>query len=60
MGNVVVAKQPQTLYVTIRRDELHDLKAERDQLKRKVAQLTAMVSPAANSMLDYTVTARLA
>lgn len=60
MGNVVVAKQPQTLYVTIRRDELHDLKAERDQLKRKVAQLSAMLSQATQGALDFVPTARIA
>ncbi|CAB1402700.1 FIG00961385: hypothetical protein [Pseudomonas fluorescens] len=30
---------PQTLYVTIRRDELRQLKDERDQLKQELAQL---------------------
>jgi cell division protein FtsB len=30
---------PQTLYVTIRRDELRQLKDERDQLKQQLAQL---------------------
>lgn len=60
MGNVAVAKQIQTLYVTIRRDELHDLKAERDLLKRKVAQLSAMVSQAALSTLGNAQVARLA
>ncbi|WP_040260597.1 MULTISPECIES: DUF6026 family protein [Pseudomonas] len=60
MGNVVVAKQPQTLYVTIRRDELHDIKAERDQLKRKVAQLSAMLSQATHGALDFAPVARLA
>jgi cell division protein FtsB len=60
MGNVAVAKQIQTLYVTIRRDELHDLKAERDQLKRKVAQLSAMVSQAALHAIGTAPAARLA
>lgn len=60
MGNVVVAKQPQTLYVTIRRDELHDIKAERDQLKRKVAQLSTMLSQATHGALDFVPTARIA
>jgi hypothetical protein len=59
MGNVTVAKQVQTLFVTIRRDELHDLKAERDQLQRKVAQLTAMISPAANGIMGSPAVARL-
>jgi len=33
---------PQTLYVTIRRDELRQLKDERDQLKHELAQLRAL------------------
>jgi hypothetical protein len=40
MGTVLPASVPQTLYVTVRRDELSQLKAERDQLQKKVAQLT--------------------
>ena len=60
MGNVVVAKQIQTLYVTIRRDELHDLKAERDLLKRKVAQLSAMLPRGALSAIGNAPVARLA
>ncbi|SEP63147.1 hypothetical protein SAMN03159444_00262 [Pseudomonas sp. NFACC02] len=43
MGTVLPASVPQTLYVTVRRDELSQLKAERDQLKKKVAQLTLML-----------------
>jgi ribosomal protein L29 len=34
-----------TLYVTIRRDELRQLKDERDQLKRELAQLRLLVQP---------------
>jgi hypothetical protein len=34
------------LYVTVRRDELSHLKAERDQLKKKVAQMTLMLQHA--------------
>jgi hypothetical protein len=60
MGNVVVAKQPQTLYVTIRRDELQDIKAERDQLKRKVAQLSVMLSQANQGVLDFVPVAQYA
>ena len=33
MGTVQAARPAQTLYVTIRRDELRQLKDERDQLK---------------------------
>ena len=39
MGTVQAARPAQTLYVTIRRDELRQLKDERDQLKQEVAQL---------------------
>ncbi|MDD1964438.1 DUF6026 family protein [Pseudomonas sp. NPDC090203] len=43
MGTVLPASVPQTLYVTIRRDELRELKEERDQLQKKVAQLTQLL-----------------
>ncbi|MGH8351065.1 MAG: DUF6026 family protein, partial [Pseudomonas sp.] len=33
----------QTLYVTIRRDELRQLKDERDQLKQELAQLRLLL-----------------
>ncbi|MHC8333304.1 DUF6026 family protein [Pseudomonas sp. LB3P25] len=39
MGTVHAARPAQTLYVTIRRDELRQLKDERDQLKQELAQL---------------------
>ncbi|AZC30942.1 DUF6026 family protein [Pseudomonas chlororaphis] len=39
MGTVLPAQPAQTLYVTIRRDELRALKNERDQLKQELAQL---------------------
>ncbi|TFB40827.1 DUF6026 family protein [Pseudomonas sp. F01002] len=39
MGTVHAALPAQTLYVTIRRDELRQLKDERDQLKQELAQL---------------------
>ncbi|QJI29318.1 hypothetical protein HKK55_11510 [Pseudomonas sp. ADAK18] len=34
-----MTRPPQTLYVTIRRDELRDLKDERDQLQQEVMRL---------------------
>lgn len=43
MGTLLPALAPQTLYVTIRRDELRLLKEERDQLQRKVAHLNLML-----------------
>ncbi|AZC26796.1 MULTISPECIES: DUF6026 family protein [Pseudomonas] len=39
MGTVVPARPAQTLYVTIRRDELRQLQAEREQLQQELAQL---------------------
>lgn len=46
MGTVLPASAPQTLYVTIRRDELRQLREEREQLKKKVAQLATMLQHA--------------
>ncbi|MBV6823009.1 DUF6026 family protein [Pseudomonas sp. PD9R] len=43
MGTVHTALPAQTLYVTIRRDELRQLKDERDQLKQELAQLLLLV-----------------
>ncbi|RON69502.1 DUF6026 family protein [Pseudomonas fluorescens] len=42
MGTVHTAMPPQTLYVTIRRDELRQLKDERDQLKQELARLRSL------------------
>lgn len=39
MGTVLSARPAQTLYVTIRRDELRQIKDEREQLIHQVAQL---------------------
>ena len=39
MSTAQMNRPPQTLYVTIRRDELRQLKDERDQLLMQVAQL---------------------
>ncbi|MDF2641213.1 MAG: hypothetical protein K0R45_485 [Pseudomonas sp.] len=46
MGTVLPALAPQTLYVTIRRDELRSLKDEREQLQKKVAHLSMMLQQA--------------
>ena len=43
MGTVHTALPAQTLYVTIRRDELRQLNDERDQLKQELAQLRLLV-----------------
>ena len=42
MGTVHTVMPPQTLYVTIRRDELRQLKDERDQSKQELAQLRSL------------------
>jgi hypothetical protein len=46
MGTVLPATAPQTLYVTIRRDELRQLKEDREQLQNKVAHLNLMLQQA--------------
>ena len=43
MGTLLPATAPQTLYVTVRRDELRQLKEERKQLQKKVAHLSLML-----------------
>lgn len=43
MATLLSARPAQTLYVTIRRDELRQLKDERDQLMNQVAQLRQML-----------------
>ena len=44
MGTLMPATQPQTLYVSVRRDELRKLKDERDQLRQQVAQLNLLLA----------------
>jgi hypothetical protein len=46
MGHVIQAKISQTQYVTVRRDELRQMKEEREQLQQKVAELTALLDRA--------------
>lgn len=46
MGTLLAATPPQTLYVSIRRDELRQLKDEREQLQKKVAHLTLLLQEA--------------
>jgi len=43
MGTFMPATPIQTLYVTIRRDELRQLQDERDQLRQQVAQLNLLL-----------------
>lgn len=43
MGTFLPASPPQTLYVSVRRDELRRLKDERDQLQQQVAQLNLLL-----------------
>ena len=43
MGTVHTALPAQTLYVTIRREELRQLKDERDQLKQELAQMRQLI-----------------
>lgn len=50
MGTVVTTNQPQTLYVSIRRDELRALKQEREQLEDRVAFLTRLLQQAQSAM----------
>lgn len=40
MGTLLPKMPPQTLYVTVNREDLRRLREERDQLQHQVAQLT--------------------
>jgi ribosomal protein L29 len=44
MGTLHAVPPAQTLYVTVRRDELRQLKDERDQLKQELAQLRLLLN----------------
>lgn len=46
MSTVLPALAPQTLYVTVRRDELRQLKEDRAMLQQKVENLTLMLHQA--------------
>jgi cell division protein FtsB len=46
MGTLMPATPTQTLYVTVRRDELRQLKDERDQLRQQIAQLNLQLEQA--------------
>ncbi|MGC5698673.1 hypothetical protein J4P02_00560 [Pseudomonas sp. NFXW11] len=43
MGTALPARPAQTLYVTIRRDELRQLQEQRDQLQQELAQLRQLL-----------------
>ena len=43
MGTLMPATPTQTLYVSVRRDELRQLKDERDQLRQQVAYLNSLL-----------------
>ncbi|MFF7708967.1 DUF6026 family protein [Pseudomonas sp. NPDC007930] len=60
MGTVVAANIPQTLYVSVRRDELNELKDQRDALAAEVAHLTALLVQAQREVLAYQGQARIA
>ena len=46
MGTLMPATPTQTLYVSVRRDELRKLKDERDQLREQVARLNLLLAQA--------------
>lgn len=52
MSTVLPARPPQTLYMTIRRDEWQQLKAEREQLQQEVARLHALVQSLRGEVTD--------
>jgi ribosomal protein L29 len=56
MGTLHAVPPAQTLYVTLRRDELRQLKDERDQLKQELAQLRLLLQ--GNQTLASPVTLR--
>ncbi|MCX4067105.1 MULTISPECIES: DUF6026 family protein [Pseudomonas] len=43
MSTVQMTRPPQTLYVTIRRDELRQLQDEREQLQQEVMRLRSHI-----------------
>jgi len=56
MVNLLTALPPQTLFVSIRRDELRQLKDENLQLQQKIAHLTLMLQ--SSLQLDSATTLR--
>ncbi|WP_226507303.1 DUF6026 family protein [Pseudomonas sp. MWU16-30317] len=60
MGTVVTTNQPQTLYVSVRRDELRALKQEREELQDKVTFLTSLLQQAKQNAMGFEAQARIA
>ncbi|WP_256666243.1 MULTISPECIES: DUF6026 family protein [unclassified Pseudomonas] len=48
MSTAQMTRPPQTLYVSVRRDELRQLKEERDQLQQEVLRLRAHLQAQVN------------
>ncbi|MFB3305679.1 DUF6026 family protein [Pseudomonas sp. AMR01] len=48
MSTSPMTRPPQTLYVTVRRDEWHQLKDERDQLQQEVLRLRSHLQAQVN------------
>ncbi|MGI4841301.1 MAG: DUF6026 family protein [Janthinobacterium lividum] len=56
----MTTNQPQTLYVSVRRDELRALKQEREELQDKVAFLTSLLQQAKQNAMGFEAQARIA
>ena len=54
MGTLMPATPTQTLYVSVRRDELRKLKDERDQLRQQVAELNVLLTRHASPLKPST------
>ena len=52
MSTAQMTRPPQTLYVTLRRDELRQLKDERDQLQQEVLRLRLHLQAHLDQPLD--------
>lgn len=52
MSTAQMTRPPQTLYVSVRRDELRQLKEERDQLQQEVLRLRAHLQAQVNLASD--------
>ena len=52
MSTAQMTRPPQTLYVTVRRDELRQLKEERDELQQEVQRLRSHLQAQINQAAD--------